>query len=349
MEKFLSYLLVAVFVVLCIARIGYFYGACLILIAILCLMHHFREYVFGIFFIATILMMIYRFFTDQSVRAEIFLVMCFISGIVCLKYVYDRFFSDKNEGNNKLNKGFYWAIGIFSISFLYLCASPVEKKESVHVPTPSYSYHHEYSPNYYRETPSDSNYRHSDSSSDTMREKTDIPYVSVPENQTIAEKSEEIIAKVDITHEDETFSPPIDEVYLSDDLEYVTSDEQGNKYYINRSFGNYIMTTSFEGTVCHAMFRKILNNSLEVEVSEYEFDQGRVMKKKILAYEDSMIKFRNENGFREIYFSTISGYTSDDSIIVGWGMANFAETHQWKPINDKLYNALYDAAYKRVK
>lgn len=258
--------------------------------------------------------------------------------------------SQDDDETGKIIK-LWGVVGLISFSiFVFDNYNKSLPKNTVsHVPTPSYSYHHKYSSNYYRETPSDSNYRHSDSSSDTMREKTDIPYVSVPENQTIAEKSEEIIAKVDITHEDETFSPPIDEVYLSDDLEYVTSDEQGNKYYINRSFGNYIMTTSFEGTVCHAMFRKILNNGLEVEVSEYEFDQGRVMKKKILAYEDSMIKFRNENGFREIYFSTISGYTSDDSIIVGWGMANFAETHQWKPINDKLYNALYDAAYKRVK
>lgn len=73
-----------------------------------------------------------------------------------------------------------------------------------------------------------------------------------------------------------------------------------------------------------------------------------ITKKRILAYEESIIRFRNENGFKEISFSTTSGYDSNDSIIVGYGVNNINDLYKWQQINNEVFHALYDATYKRL-
>ena len=72
-----------------------------------------------------------------------------------------------------------------------------------------------------------------------------------------------------------------------------------------------------------------------------------ITEKKILAYEESIIRFRNENDFKEINFSSISGYTADNSIIIGYEMSNVDNFFRWQIINNEVFSMLYDYVISR--
>lgn len=132
--------------------------------------------------------------------------------------------------------------------------------------------------------------------------------------------------------------------------EYVTSDEQGNDYYINRNFGAHITLTSIDGNIFYASFKKVLNDGgLDVEANFYDINRGRITERKILAYAESIIRFRNKNGIKEFSFYSLYGYTADNFIITGWKENNIDSIYDWQPINDEVYNALYNVAYENLK
>ena len=261
----------------------------------------------------------------------------------------------------------YCIIGIFSSSIFFLngyISSSTQKAVS-NAPTASYHAHREYSPNYsYNDTHSNSNYHHFEP---TYTEPTKIPdddvipYSPQIKNEEIVEMEPLITPKNDKERNNQSFSepsainleeisPPSSEIGISDSWEYVMSDEQGNKYYINKNFGVFSTVTSIEGNVFSASFRKVLSDGgREVEVPAYDINRGMITEKKIVAYEESIIRFRNEAGIKEFSFSAISGYTSENSIIIGYGIANVDNILKWHPINDKVYDALYNSAYKNLR
>lgn len=265
---------------------------------------------------------------------------------------------------------FYCVLGICSsfIIFFYGGINHLPHKISQNVPFSSYHSRREYSSDYSSYNPkTNSSYRYSEPSDY-------IPHTKIPDDKDISyvphiETETLIPSKTEEENENQSFSEPIDintpeidnsreekkisstssEIYIHDNWEYVTSDEFGNKYYISKTFGVFNTTNNIEGTVFHALFRKVLSgNGIEVEVPAYDINRGMITEKKLLAYEESVICFRNENGFREIRFSTITGRTADNSVIVGWAIANIDNIYNWQLINNEIYNALYDSAYKKL-
>lgn len=287
--------------------------------------------------------------------------------------MFPFYLASKYENNDRLLGKImvsYAFIGVFSASVflfdMYLESSP--RKIVSNVPSSSYNSRREYSSDYSSYNPKpNSNYRYSEPSDY-------IPHTKIPDDKDISyvphiETETLIPSKTEEENENQSFSEPIDintpeidnsreekkisstssEIYIHDNWEYVTSDESGNKYYISKTFGVFNTTNNIEGTVFHALFRKVLSgNGIEVEVPAYDINRGMITEKKILAYEESVICFRNENGFREIRFSTITGRTADNSVIVGWAIANIDNIYNWQLINNEIYNALYDSAYKKL-
>ena len=249
-------------------------------------------------------------------------------------------------------------VGLFSFSVFilnnYFESSP--KKSVSSVPTVSYTPRIDYSS---RDSHTNLNYRSSEPSNYTPPAKNSddvtISHAPLPKNEKISENESSIPSnydedtqKIDIKHENEENHSTSSEIGLYDSWEYVTSDEYGNKYYINRNFGIYNTTTSFEGTIFYALFRKVFNNGgREVEVPTYDINKGMITEKKILAYEESIIRFRNENGLKEINFSSITGYTADNSVIIGYEIDNDDNIFRWKTINSEVYSALYDYVISR--
>lgn len=287
MKNFLYYLSITVIIALVI----YFFGVYLALIVIIVLIVYFHEEFFGLCIIVQFLFSIYMFLTNHETQVIVFKFTCLLSGMFCLGCTCNKFFGNKDDdyedSNKTMEKIFRWSLGIFIFSAFYLYAEPSQKKSISNIPSVYY-----YS-NY--DLQASSSYRHSEPSSYAMPTKISADKIDFPaqppetekivdtesamppqdkeENnkQIFSERSDKNVAKFEASSEEKDISASPTKIGLIDDWEYVTTDEYGNKYYINKNFGTYSTTTSFEGTVVSARFKKVLSNGgCEIEVPAYD-------------------------------------------------------------------------------
>ena len=244
---------------------------------------------------------------------------------------------------------------VFVLLVTYFFGEPIKEKAPLENSSAYYHARREYSPNYsYHDNHSNSSNRYSEPSDysppPSIETEPLIPQKDNEEhNNQGSSKLSDVFSEPSDINSDE-ISPPPSETAIYERWEYVTSDYQGNDYYINKNFGVNIAITSIEGKVFYASFKKVLSNGgREVEVPVYDINRGEIMAKQILSYEESIIRFRNLNGVKEFSFYAMSGYTPDNFAIIGWGIDNIDGTYNWQPINDEVYDALYNAAYEKLK
>lgn len=279
--------------------------------------------------------------------------------------------TNKHESDRAFYKRNTLIMFVFILLVTYFFGEPIKEKASLENSSAYYHYRREYSPNYsYHDSHSNSSNRYSEPSdytpTPTIEDKPLFPQKDNEEynNQSSSKLSDIFSEPSDINSgsklsdifsepsniNSDKISPTPSETAIYERWEYVTSDYQGNDYYINKNFGVNISITSFEGKVFYASFKKVLSNGgREVEVPVYDINRGEIMEKQILSYEESIIRFRNLNGVKEFSFYAMSGYTPDNFAIIGWGIDNIDGTYNWQPINDEVYDALYNAAYEKLE
>ena len=284
--------------------------------------------------------------------------------------------------DSETKQTYYLAFLVFLGIFVILSniISGYIKNDEKKVSSKNYSSHyHSSSGNY-----SNSSYRHSEHSSYTppiernSSDENKIPVAppkiseetKIQESQTeekISEEqknSDEIKIENNIPQIDEDkkeFSEPKTESenriqkssdyesYLADKWEFVTSDGFGNDYYINKNYSVSIFNSPIEGKIFSAEFKKVLKIGYYVDVPALDRNYRLTYEKKFLSHEKCTVRFRNENGFKEISFMPATGYDENDSIIVGYESTQTQNFMEWEYVNNQLYNELYEAAYSRLK
>lgn len=301
---------------------------------------------------------IIRCIFDISLNANNFIFFTSIYGMIYMYFIFNSY-SEKGreEYEHKMNKITVIMV-ILAFPLLY-CFGGIERKNLSSTKISS-----EYYRNY-----SNSNYKNSDSSSYTPpieKKSSDENKISVTPSKISEEQKnlDDIEIENNIPqiteYKKENFEPKTEsenpvqksssyQNYFEDKWEFVTDDEFGNKYYINKNYSVSIFDSPLEGKIFSVEFKKVLKNGYYVDVPALDKNYKMTTEKKYLSHEEYIVHFRNENGFKEFKISVITGYDENDSVIIGYGSTQMKDFMKWKSVNNTLYNELYEAAYSRLK
>ncbi len=249
--------------------------------------------------------------------------------------------------NKKSLKKYTLIMFILGFPLVYIFGKPDKGTTTLESPSANYQTHSSYnthsSSNYYR---SDSEtYEPSEKISANSNTRSNLTY-NHPDSSSY-NYSDKMSEDKNIQREAKTVSSSKNVLY--ERWEYVTDDEQGNKYYINVNLPVSVYGSRLNGAIFTAQFKKVYSDMGRNEVLNelrlyYQKELPEMLRD--LSYTKMTVSFTETNGVRKKYFSDIAEYTSNNAIILSW------ESHQrkfeWEKISDEVYNALFDAAYSHL-